>query len=87
MDIARPRVFLQILGWLQLNHGQLSVLIHHQSGDDVKDHTERALWLEQPLKIHSKAFNNIDDGIPEFGVRRCKRILADDFDDHKTLIS
>lgn len=87
VDVARPEVFLQVLGWFQLNHGRLSVLIHPQTGEDAKDHSERALWLGQQLKVHLEVFDQIEGvGIPEFGVRRGKRVSVDKFDDHKTVI-
>ena len=47
----RPEVFIKVLSWFQLNHGNLSVLIHPQTGDDVKDHTSSALWLGEKLPL------------------------------------
>ena len=38
--------------WLMLNHGPHSVLIHPNTGDDLKDHTEHALWLAGPLDLN-----------------------------------
>ena len=39
--------------WLLHNRRGLDVLVHAVSGDDLKDHTEYALWLGQslPLKL------------------------------------
>ena len=35
-----------------LNHAGLDVLIHPETGDDVADHTEQALWLGQKLELN-----------------------------------
>lgn len=51
VDVARPEVFLGHLTWFQLHHGNLSVLIHTHTGNDIKDHTLHALWLGQKLPI------------------------------------
>lgn len=37
--------FSQVMGWLALNHGALDVFIHPNTGDDLRDHRDRALWL------------------------------------------
>ena len=44
-------VYNEVVDWVEENRGSLSVLIHQDSGDDFKDHTEDILWLgpKQPL--------------------------------------
>ena len=37
--------FSQVVGWLALNHGALDVLVHPNTGDALRDHRDRALWL------------------------------------------
>lgn len=83
-DVLRPEVFIKVLSWFQLNHGNLSVLIHPQTGDDVKDHTSSALWLGEKLPLLLNVFGEPDGKIPEFGVARGKRIPPENFDNHKT---
>lgn len=34
-----------VLAWLTLNHGALDVLVHPNTGDDLRDHRDCALWL------------------------------------------
>ena len=34
-----------VLSWLALNHGALDVLVHPNTGDDLRDHRDCALWL------------------------------------------
>lgn len=37
--------FAPVVGWLALNHGALDVLVHPNTGDALRDHRDRALWL------------------------------------------
>lgn len=67
VDVKRPEVFVRLLGWFQLNHGNLSVLIHPQTGYDLKDHTDRALWLGEKLPILTDIFATEPGSVPPFG--------------------
>jgi len=40
-----PDHFSEIIQWLTLNHGDLDIFIHPNTGDDLADHRDRALWL------------------------------------------
>ena len=44
--------------WLRANHGEFSVLIHEDTGDDAYDH-EQAKWLGTPLQIHTEFFTQV----------------------------
>lgn len=48
-----------ITEWLTQNHGKFSVLIHEDTGDDVKDHTDDIVWLGEELKIDFSFFELI----------------------------
>lgn len=37
--------FAHVVGWLTLNHGALDVFIHPNTGDELRDHRDCALWL------------------------------------------
>ena len=37
--------FAPVVGWLVLNHGALDVFIHPNTGDELRDHRDGALWL------------------------------------------
>ncbi|MET3426353.1 aromatic ring-cleaving dioxygenase [Actinoplanes tereljensis] len=40
-----------VVEWLMLNRAGLSVLIHPETGSDLLDHTDHALWLGSPLSL------------------------------------
>ena len=37
--------FAMVVAWLALNHGALDVLVHPNTGDALRDHRDRALWV------------------------------------------
>ena len=47
--------FAALVPWLALNRDGLDVLVHPETGDDVIDHTDHAIWLgaRLPLDIDS----------------------------------
>lgn len=51
-DKYNPQLFARVLGFYQLNHGKLSVLIHPRTGaGDLTDHTDYALWLGHKQRL------------------------------------
>ena len=40
-----PEIFAEIVPWLALNRQGLTVFLHPESGDDLADHRDHALWL------------------------------------------
>jgi DOPA 4,5-dioxygenase len=48
-----PDLFDQVIPWLALNRGELVVFVHPETGDELRDHRDRALWMGQvvPLKL------------------------------------
>jgi aromatic ring-cleaving dioxygenase len=49
-----PSEFGKVVPWLMLHHAGLDVLIHPDTGEDVGDHTSRALWLGEKLALNIK---------------------------------
>lgn len=86
VDVARVDVFSRVISWFLLYHGNLSVLIHPQTGDNLGDHTTRALWLGDRLDLKLQVFDPAQKGIPEFGVKHGKLIPAEEFDSWKTVV-
>ena len=40
-----PADFSHVVGWLALNHGTLDVFVHPNTGDELRNHRDCALWL------------------------------------------
>jgi len=51
-------VFELFVAWLMLNHAQLSVLIHPNTGRARDDHLVHALWLGDRLAVHADVLSN-----------------------------
>jgi aromatic ring-cleaving dioxygenase len=41
----RPDNFAQVVSWLALNHGDLDVFVHPNTGDELRDHRDAAIWF------------------------------------------
>ncbi|HEV8718933.1 MAG TPA: DOPA 4,5-dioxygenase family protein [Candidatus Binatia bacterium] len=54
-----PEEFGKLIPWLMLHHEGLDVLIHPSTGDDVGDHTHRALWLGEKLALNIKFLQQV----------------------------
>ena len=51
-----PMVFAEIVPWLAINRGDLVVFIHPNTGDDLGDHRDRAIWLGAKLELNLDVF-------------------------------
>ncbi|NOR72653.1 MAG: 4,5-dioxygenase [Mariprofundaceae bacterium] len=49
----KPEEFGNIVPWLVLNHHGLTIFIHANTGNDLKDHTEHTMWMGkiEPLNL------------------------------------
>jgi len=46
-----PGLFAEIVPWLALNRRGLTVFIHPETGDDVTDHSDYAIWLGEQRQV------------------------------------
>ncbi len=46
-----PDQFAGLVPWLSLNRGDLVILVHPETGDDVADHTSHAIWFGDKLHL------------------------------------
>ncbi|MCM2350504.1 MAG: DOPA 4,5-dioxygenase family protein [Bacteriovoracaceae bacterium] len=49
-------LFSEVVLWLLEEHDDLSVLVHKLSGDDLKDHTDMAMWMGKQLLLDISRF-------------------------------
>lgn len=48
--------FGEVFSWLALNRDGLIVFTHPQTGDDLKDHTDHAIWMGDALDLNVEMF-------------------------------
>ncbi|KAF2878110.1 DOPA-like domain-containing protein [Massariosphaeria phaeospora] len=56
VNLFTPEQFGAFVPWLVIHRGPLSALIHPNTGDDERDHTQRATWMGHPLPLNLKLF-------------------------------
>jgi DOPA 4,5-dioxygenase len=69
VDITKES-FAEILQWLQVNGRGLSILIHPETGDDLKDHLESSLWLNRVTPYNDAFFARLRAGTPDAPVKK-----------------
>jgi DOPA 4,5-dioxygenase len=51
-----PGLFGELVPWLALNRGDLVVFIHPETGNDLADHRDNAVWLGAKLAVNLEIF-------------------------------
>ena len=51
-----PEQFADVVPWLALNRNGLTVFVHPETGDALKDHTEHAMWMGQIRPLDTSVF-------------------------------
>lgn len=54
VNVFTPAQFGAFIAWLVINRGPLSALIHPNTDDEVRDHTQRATWMGPPVPLQLK---------------------------------
>ncbi|KAK5115460.1 hypothetical protein LTR62_001119 [Meristemomyces frigidus] len=75
VNIHTPEQFGAFVPWLVIHRGPLSVLVHPNTGDDVRDHTQRATWMGESIPLvvgflreHVRKQGTQAEGAEEVGV-------------------
>ena len=50
-----PAQLPEVLSWLVLNHGALDVFLHPNTGDQLTDHRDRAVWIGHAHQLDLRA--------------------------------
>ena len=53
-----PDLFGEVVPWLALNRAGLTVFVHPETGDELKDHTEHALWMGEIRELDLSIFRS-----------------------------
>ena len=56
-----PELFASLVPWLMLNHGELSILVHPNSGLVRRDHIMNSLWIGPRLPLVEEALPERED--------------------------
>ncbi|KAL8932699.1 MAG: hypothetical protein Q9216_006724, partial [Gyalolechia sp. 2 TL-2023] len=59
VGIANPAQFGAFVPWVAIHHGPLSVLVHPNTGDDLRGHTQNAMWIGEKLPLKVSRFEEI----------------------------
>lgn len=57
--VFSPELFDKVVPWLMLNREGLDILVHPETGDNVIDHLDHALWLGKKLKLNIDSFKRL----------------------------
>ena len=49
-----PDLFAEILPWLALNRRGLTIFVHPETGDTLRDHLESAIWLGEQRALDAE---------------------------------
>lgn len=50
-----PEVFADLVPWLALNRGDLTIFLHPETGEPLPDHRDHAIWLGDKAELHLEA--------------------------------
>ncbi|MCB1365460.1 MAG: DOPA 4,5-dioxygenase family protein [Rhodobacteraceae bacterium] len=52
-----PDALADVLGWLMLNRAGLTVFVHPETGDELADHRDRAIWMGEMPALDLSVFD------------------------------
>ncbi|KAK8152223.1 DOPA-like domain-containing protein [Phyllosticta citrichinensis] len=61
VNLFTPAQFGAFIAWLVIHRGPLSALVHPNTGDDLRDHTQRAMWLGEPMPLNVGLFRRLEE--------------------------
>ncbi|KAF8543994.1 DOPA-like domain-containing protein [Trichophaea hybrida] len=56
VNVFTPAQFGAFVSWLVINRGPLSALVHPNTEDELRDHTQRATWLGEKVMVDTGVF-------------------------------
>ena len=62
VNLFSPTQFGAFIAWLVIWRGPLSVLVHPNTDDEVRDHAVNAVWLGDKVDLDFGIFEKIKEG-------------------------
>jgi aromatic ring-cleaving dioxygenase len=59
VNLFTPKQFGAFIPWLVINRGPLSALVHPNTDDEERDHTQRATWMGDRLPLDLTLFKRM----------------------------
>jgi aromatic ring-cleaving dioxygenase len=59
VNLFTPAQFGAFVSWLVINRGPLSALVHPNTDEELRDHTQRATWLGERVPVDTSLFYDI----------------------------
>ena len=53
-----PGEFSHVVGWLALNHHALDIFVHPNTGDELRDHRDCAIWIGRSHVLNLDALSS-----------------------------
>ena len=69
-------IFPELVPWLMLNHGKLSVLVHPNTTNPRRDHATDPIWIGPALAVHADILITKDRALLDLARRVPFRILT-----------
>lgn len=61
VNLFTPAQFGAFVSWLVIHRGPLSVLVHPNTNDEYRDHTQRATWMGQEMPLDFSIFRKMKE--------------------------
>ncbi|KAI0741972.1 DOPA-like domain-containing protein [Daedaleopsis nitida] len=59
VNVFTPHEVGTLFSWLVVNRGPLSVLVHPNTDNPFRDHTESATWMGRPWPLNTRMLENL----------------------------
>jgi DOPA 4,5-dioxygenase len=59
VNVFTPAQFGAFIPWLVIHRGPLSVLVHPNTDDEERDHTQRATWMGEKMPLDLSLFARV----------------------------
>lgn len=76
VNLFTPKQFGAFIPWLVINRGPLSALVHPNTDDEERDHTQRATWMGDRLPLDLTLFKSMRQARAKLETVRIERDSA-----------